>query len=80
MNRYEVNLYDKDNDHYTLVKETDTMHDAMKIFRGITELLKCPNVVVRRNDMEFGILKDEPFDWVEVYDNKTKTVIEVSTR
>lgn len=75
MNRYEVNLYDKDNDHYTLVLETDNKELAITTCVSIGLLLKCQGIIVKRNDTEFGICKNEPFDWVEVYDNITKTVV-----
>lgn len=75
MSRYTVNLYDKDNDHFTEVLSTDNKEQALNTCEGIGLLLQNTQVIIRRNDSEFGITHDEPFDWVEVYDNTNKEVV-----
>lgn len=73
MKRYEVNLYDKDNDVYCLILETDDREKAEQTCKAIALLFYNKDVILRRNDN-----KDEPFDWVEVYDNEQAHTILVN--
>ena len=71
--RYEVNLYDKDNDHYTRILDTDDKEQAINTCNGIALLFYNKEVIIRRNDS-----KEEPFDWVEVYDTEENHTIRVN--
>ncbi len=71
--RYEVNLYDKDNDHYTRILDTDDKEQAINTCNGIALLFYNKGGIIRRNDS-----KEEPFDWVEVYDTEENHTIRVN--
>lgn len=72
--RYVVELYDKDNDFYAEVLETDDKQVAETTCNAIALLFCNKDIIIRRNDRTWDNLeqkyKDEPFDWVEVYDRK----------
>lgn len=74
MSRYTVNLYDNDNDYYLNVLSTDNKEQALQTCKAISILFYNNNVILRRNDKTWDSLenkyKDEPFDYVEVYDEE----------
>ena len=67
--RYTIDLYDNDNDHYTTILETDNNLEAIYKCEIIGKLLNNKDVIIRRNDCNFGIAHDEPFDCVLAYDH-----------
>ena len=80
--RYEVNLYDKDNDYYLNILKTDDREQAEQTCNAIALLFYNKNVILRRNDNTWDNVeqkvKDEPFDWVEVYDNEQAHSIRIN--
>ena len=67
---YIVELYDNDNDFYLTLLETEDLQQACTLCESIGLLMHTKGLVLRRNTNEFGILKDEPFDQVQVTDTK----------
>ena len=80
--RYTVNLYDKDNDYYLNILQTDSRTEAEQTCKAISLLFYNQNVILRRNDNTYDKVeqkyKDEPFDWVEVYDEEQAHTILVN--
>lgn len=71
--RYEVNLYDKDNDYYEMLLATDDFLLASTLCSSIAVLFD------KKLGLEIiGTDKKEPFDWVEVYDFKELKVVQVN--
>ena len=73
MGRYTVDLYDVDNDHYTTILETDNELEARYKCEIVGKLMNNKDVIIRRNDCNFGIAHDEPFDYVLVYDHEKQS-------
>ncbi len=71
--RYEVNLYDKDNDYYKMLLSTDDFLLASTLCSSIATLFdKELRLEITSTD------RGEPFDWVEVYDFKELKVVQVN--
>lgn len=68
MLRYEVNLYNKDDDNYLNIYKGDDLQTAKSIQKIVNNLATADYIV----DKEFN---REPFDWCEIYDTILKEVI-----
>lgn len=75
--RYTIDLYDNDNDHYTTILETDNEFEARFKCEIIGKLLHNKDVIIRRNDCNFGVYHDEPFDCVLAYDHQEQSRIAI---
>ncbi len=73
MPRYTVDLYDVDNDHYTTILETDNELEARYKCEIVGKLMNNKDVIIRRNDCNFGVAYDEPFDYVLAYDHEKQS-------
>ena len=84
METFMVSLYDKDNDTYLDLFETDDQDQAETICRVIYNLMQTAYVLNKSGKTEpqgsaWGIqLPYEQFDWVEVYNSTTGKVIFVN--
>lgn len=73
--KYIVSLYDKDNDYFKDMIKTDNIADAKLLKLSLDLVLSQPDIILRRNDTEFGITHDEPFDECQIWDTELNKIV-----
>lgn len=75
MPKYTVSLYDKDNDYFRDILSTDSLDKAKEVQGIINLVISADDIVVRRNDTEFGRTYKEPFDEVQIWNTETNKIV-----
>lgn len=73
--KYTVSLYDKDNDYFKDILKTNSLMASRFLQLSLNLILSQPDIVLRRNDTEFGITHNEPFDECQIWDTETNKIV-----
>lgn len=73
--RYIVSLYDKDNDYFKDMLKTDNLAEAKALKRALDLIFSKHDIILRRNDIEFGMVNNEPFDECQIWDTEYMQIV-----